>query len=85
MPATSVNLLGQDKGYAFNYDGENEYLLISLDESIALKKSGEQYRFTYDWDSGSLQKIGDSKDQLLKAYLQYFFNGLITNNLSIYR
>ena len=85
LPATSVNLLGQDKGYAFNYDGENEYLLISLDESIALKKSGEQYRFTYDWDSGSLQKIGDSKDQLLKAYLQYFFNGLITNNLSIYR
>ena len=85
LPATSINILGQDKGYALNYDGENEYFMVSLDEGVGFKKSGEQYRFAYDWETGTLSKMGDSQDQLLKAYLQYFFNGLISNNLSIYR
>jgi phosphoglycerol transferase MdoB-like AlkP superfamily enzyme len=85
MPATSVNLLTQDKGYALNYDGENEYFLVSLDEVTTLSKNHHQLSFKYDWESGSLQKIGESDDQLLKAYLQYFFNGMITNHLSIFR
>jgi hypothetical protein len=37
----------------------------------------------YDWESGSLSEKSPDSSLLLKAYLQYFINGLINNNLSL--
>lgn len=85
MPATSVSLLSGDSGYALNYADGQDYLLISRQEVIRLPKSGPQVRQDYDWDTGEFSATSSSEDPLLKAYLQYFINGLINNNLSLYR
>ncbi len=84
LPATSVSMLGADKGYTLNLvDGA--YLMVGEQQTLRLTREGQQERLIYDWDTGALSSAGPSDDQLLKAYLQYYFNGLINNNLSIYR
>lgn len=85
LPATSVGLKNDDKGYALNYVDGQEYLLVSKKEVLTLSKDNSQKLYNYDWETGKLTLIGNSEDPLLKAYLQYFINGLINNNLSIYR
>ncbi len=85
MPATAADVLGHDKGYAINYADGRDYFLASGNEVQTLSKEQVQKIYTYDWDSGELKLKGDAQDLLLKAYLQYFINGLINNNLSIYR
>jgi phosphoglycerol transferase MdoB-like AlkP superfamily enzyme len=85
LPATSVGLQAGDQGYAINYADGREYLLISDKEVIGLSKEQVQTIYSYDWETGNMIPEGDSRDPLLKAYLQYFINGLINNNLSIYR
>lgn len=78
MPATSVSAFNEDAGLALNYADGATYFMVS-----------DQYLFTldsrqeYDWDSGKLSPHEADSGELLKAYLQYFINGLITNNLSI--
>ena len=78
MPATSVSAFNEDAGLALNYADGTTYFMVS-----------DQYLFTldsrqeYDWDSGKLSPHEADSGELLKAYLQYFINGLITNNLSI--
>lgn len=84
LPATSVGLLGDDVGYAVNYVDGREYTLVSLNEVTTWGQNSER-KLQYDWESGDFQDLGAAQDPLLKAYLQYYVNGLINNNLSIYR
>jgi phosphoglycerol transferase MdoB-like AlkP superfamily enzyme len=83
LPATSVGLKNDDLGYALNYVDGQEYLLVSEKEVLTLSKDNSQKLYNYDWDTGKMSLVGNSDDPLLKAYLQYFINGLINNNLSI--
>jgi phosphoglycerol transferase MdoB-like AlkP superfamily enzyme len=85
MTATAVSLVSSDKGQALNYADGHEYLLVGLDKSFRMSKAGHQEEFQYDWETGDYGAPAPSEDPLLKAYLQYFMNGLINNNLSIYR
>lgn len=85
LPATSIGIKNDDKGYALNYVDGQEYLLISEREVISLSKDQTQKLYNYDWETGNMTLVSTSQDPLLKAYLQYFINGLINNNLSIYR
>ena len=85
LPATSIGLINDDKGYGLNYVDGQEYLLVTEKEVIRLSKDQTQKVYNYDWDTGKMSSMGASQDPLLKAYLQYFVNGLINNNLSIYR
>ena len=83
LPFTSVGVKNDDKGYAFNYVDGQHYLLVSQKELITLDKDRNQKLYNYDWETGIMTSAGKSQDPLLKAYLQYFINGLINNNLSI--
>ena len=85
LPATSARIDNNDVGYALNYVDGQEFHLVSQKEIVTLSKNNIQRRYNYDWEAGSMTLLGDSQDPLLKAYLQYFINGLINNNLSIYR
>ena len=85
LPATSVSLKSTDEGVALNYADGGQYLLISDKEVLSLNKSASKKSYSYDWNTGELKAAATSKNPLLKAYLQYFVNGLINNNLSIYR
>ena len=81
LPATSVDLLSGDEGYALNFVDGRDYVLVSLQG--VLKVSGSFHQ--YDWETGQMGSEQSSRDPLLQAYLQYFMNGLINNNLSIYQ
>jgi uncharacterized sulfatase len=85
MPAMGVSILSGDVGYALNYADGQDYLFISKDEVLRLTKSGAQTSFIYDWETGERTTPVKNDDPILKAYLQYFQNGLINNNLSLYR
>ena len=85
LPATSVSVMGADKGYGLNYADGSEYLLISETQVTKLALGKSEKSLTYDWDTGELGLEKDTQEPLLKAYLQYYLNGLINNNLSIYR
>lgn len=85
MPLTSVSVLSQDRGYALNYADGQDYILVAPEGIYAINSSQEQNFMNYDWDTGEISPPSASEDPLLKAYLQYFFNGLISNNLSLYR
>lgn len=84
MAATSVGLLGDDQGYAINYADGRDYLLVSLKEVTTLAQGNER-KLQYNWENGEWHELEGAQDPLLKAYLQYYMNGLINNNLSIYR
>lgn len=85
MAATSVSIFSGDVGYALNYADGQDYLLVSRDEVIKLSKNGVQESYVYDWDAGISTTPEMNEDPILKAYIQYFQNGLISNNLSLYR
>lgn len=85
MPLTSVSVFSQDAGYALNYAYGQDYILVAPEGVYSLNKSFDQSFMNYDWDTGDFSPASKSEDPLLKAYLQYFFNGLINNNLSLYR
>ncbi len=85
MPATGVSILSGDPGYALNYADGQDYLFVGKDEVLRLTKSGDQTSFIYDWETGERTTPEANQDPILKAYLQYFQNGLINNNLSLYR
>jgi len=78
LPATSVSVFGEDEGVALNFaDGSTHYM--------ATKNSVQtlDHEFLYDWETGEMGKPVAARSLLLKAYLQYFMNGLINNNLSL--
>jgi phosphoglycerol transferase MdoB-like AlkP superfamily enzyme len=77
IAATSVSAFVNDGGAALNFADGSTYFLASEDKVFTLETENQ-----YDWETGVLTPIGQNKEPLLKAYLQYFQNGLITNNLS---
>ncbi len=85
MPSTGVSMLSGDVGYALNYADGQDYLFIGKDEVLRLTKNGDQESYIYDWETGERTTPEHNEDPILKAYLQYFQNGLINNNLSLYR
>ena len=85
LPATSVGLKDNDRGFALNYADGREYWMATEDKVVRLSKDQSQKLYNYDWETGAMSLLGPSEDPLLKAYIQYYINGLINNNLSIYR
>jgi phosphoglycerol transferase MdoB-like AlkP superfamily enzyme len=85
LPATSVSVFSGDEGMALNFaDGQN-YLLVTKERVLDYAAGRGQRSYQYDWQTGEIVSTQESNDPLLRAYLQYFVNGLINNNLSIYR
>jgi phosphoglycerol transferase MdoB-like AlkP superfamily enzyme len=84
LPLTGQSLLNRGEGLAVNFSDGRDYFLLTNRDSF-LFNGVEQRRFTYDWDTGEILLGQASENLMLKAYLQYFLNGLITNNLSSYQ
>ncbi len=81
LPATSVSAYSGDEGAAINFADGSTFYLATDDTVYTLDK-----KYSYDWETGAMIE-GENlpENPLLKAYLQYFINGLINNNLSLYR
>ncbi len=79
------SVFSEGNGQAFNYVDGNFYYRIEGDQFFRMNKSGEQQAAHYDWEKGEFSSYKKSTDPYLKAYIQYFINGLIANNLSLYR
>ncbi|WPU66360.1 LTA synthase family protein [Peredibacter starrii] len=82
LPATSVSAFSNDEGAALNYADGSTYFMARKEVVTTLDKSYQQQSFNYDWETGEMHPV-ESNNPLLKAYLQYFMNGLINNNLSL--
>lgn len=80
LPGTSVSAFSNDPGMAINFADGTTYFLAKTDRIQTIDTE-----FAYDWGTGEMTSIGENKDPLLKAYLQYFMNGLINNNLSVFQ
>lgn len=78
LPATSVSIFNNDPGVAINYADGSTYFLAHNDRVHTLDRA-----FTYNWETGESGVLEEDPGILLKAYLQYFLNGLINNNLSL--
>jgi phosphoglycerol transferase MdoB-like AlkP superfamily enzyme len=78
MAATSVSVFSQDQGAGLNFADGTTYYLASEDTVVTLDST-----YNYDWETGEMTFRENNTNPLLKAYLQYFFNGLINNNLSL--
>lgn len=78
LPATSVSVFSGDPGVALNFADGTTYFLVSGNEVKTLQKE-----HIYDWETGQMHSVESRDNPLLKAYLQYFMNGLINNNLSL--
>lgn len=85
MPATGRSIFSADRGLAINFAEGRTYFLVQDEKVLEMDKGGPQKSYVYDWETGESGPAEESHDPLLKAYLQYFINGLITNNLSLYR
>jgi len=80
LPATSVSIFSNDPGVALNFADGSTYFLATNGKVQTLDKE-----FDYDWETGEMNSERENTDPLLKAYLQYYMNGLMKNNLSIFR
>lgn len=81
LPATSISAYSSDNGAAINFADGSTFFLATDDTVYTLDN-----KFSYDWESGTMNPAQElPENPLLKAYLQYFLNGLINNNLSLYR
>lgn len=78
MPATSVSVFNSDQGVALNYADGSTYFLVQNERIYTLEQV-----FSYNWETGEAGAPEENPGILLKAYLQYFMNGLINNNLSL--
>lgn len=78
MPATSVSVFNSDQGVALNYADGSTYFLVQNERIYTLEQV-----FSYNWETGEAGAPEENPGFLLKAYLQYFMNGLINNNLSL--
>lgn len=75
-----VSVLAEDSGAALFYT-DGQYVMVRENKVTTLEKA-----FDYDWQTGELKPRESTGDEpLLKAYVQFFVNGLINNNLSLYR
>jgi phosphoglycerol transferase MdoB-like AlkP superfamily enzyme len=80
LAATSVSAFSIDQGGALNFADGSTFFLATNGRVYTLEKE-----YDYDWTNGEMYNERVSTDPLLKAYLQYFINGLVNNNLSLYR
>lgn len=80
LAATSVSAFSGDKGAAVNFADGSTYFLATHNHVYTLEKS-----YSYDWETGNMDLEKGPVNPLLPAYLQYFLNGLLNNNLSLYR
>lgn len=78
LPATSVSIFGNDDGAALNFADGSTFFLATDNKVQTLDQE-----FSYNWETGEMGKGEAHQGVLLKAYLQYFMNGLINNNLSL--
>jgi membrane-anchored protein YejM (alkaline phosphatase superfamily) len=78
IASTSVSVFNEDRGLAINYADGATYFMVTENFLFTLDS-----RQQYDWETGSLSEKKSDSGLLLKAYLQYFMNGLIGNNLSL--
>lgn len=85
LPGTSNSIFTEDEGLALVYAEGATYFMAQGEKVLMMDKSGVQTATSFDWDSGAVGPEESSQDPMLKAYLQYFVNGLINNNLSLYR
>jgi uncharacterized sulfatase len=76
LPLTGVSVLSRDNGLALNFADGNTYFIATGNKVLTLNSEK-----IYDWDKGAFINETTSSSLLLKAYLQYFNNGLIKNNL----
>jgi uncharacterized sulfatase len=76
LPLTGLSVLSRDNGLALNFADGNTYFVATGNRVITLNSEK-----IYDWDKGAFINESTSSSLLLKAYLQYFTNGLIKNNL----
>ncbi len=77
LPMTSVSVLAGDEGSAINFADGATYFLATNKRVLTLDTES-----SYDWETGATGPMTSSQDPILKAYLQYFINGLLNNNLS---
>jgi phosphoglycerol transferase MdoB-like AlkP superfamily enzyme len=80
LAATSVSVFAEDAGVGINYADGSTYFLATNGKLLTLDKE-----FDYNWETGEMGAETPSSNPLLKAHLQYFMNGLIDNNLSLFR
>lgn len=76
LPLTGVSVLSRDNGLALNFADGNTYFIATGNKVLTLNSEK-----IYDWNKGAFINETTSSSLLLKAYLQYFNNGLIKNNL----
>lgn len=84
LPLTGESLLNPGTGLAVNFSDGRDYFLLTDQEALSFNGL-DQKSFIYNWDTGEIFLGEASENLLLKAYLQYFLNGLINNNLSSYQ
>ena len=85
LAGTSNSIFAIDDGAALNLADGRSYMLVTNKSVTSMTRNFEEQDYFYDWDTGELKEAGKSNATELKAYLQYFINGLINNNLSLYR
>lgn len=85
LPATGRSIFSEDKGVGLGYAEGMTYFMAQENKILQMDKSGVQTATAFDWETGEVGPEQPSQDPILKAYLQYFINGLIMNNLSLYR
>lgn len=83
LPLTGESIFNKGTGEAVNYSGGSSYFMVLDDKVLILNKNFEQKSFQYDWSSGEMVAKDEKGEKILMAYLQYFINGLINNNLSL--
>ncbi len=88
LEADGLSLMGRSafgkRGQgAFNLIGGNNYIFARTEGLYTSSADGQVTFQTYDWSTGQLGAASPSEDLELKAYLQYFFNSLISNNFKL--
>jgi len=69
-----------EEGRAFIYADQWDYL-VTENDSFKLGPKSESYKFNYDWELGEEKNQVQDEAKKLKAYKQYFYNGLLRNRL----
>ncbi len=88
MDADGMSLMGRSvlsenfRG-AFNFVGGNRYVLVRENDFLSLFADGKVYRQSFDWETGEIGETEESNDMTLSAYIQYFFNSLISNSFEL--
>ena len=80
LPLTGRSLFRDGQGVAV-YRDNAQFGLLS-DKNLYTLTDGEGNISTYDWETGTTHDTKSDEAKRLRAYLQYYFNGLISNSLA---